>query len=279
MTATSEKFIFAVDVGNTRIKFGVFATTTSSVPTTELPASLATLAVPAGDQLDWARIATHFQKWIASAAEVYVAGPNPAGVASVVSGCSASGWSRPVVAESAADLPLKVNVDYPDRVGIDRLLIAVAGNVLRPPGVPMIVVGAGTATTVDRLTAEGAFDGGAIVPGLELGARALHQHTALLPLIDVQSLREETVPVLGRNTHDAVCSGLWFGHVGAIRELVSRLANSANAQPAVLITGGNGRWLAPALGSDFRYEPDLALRGLAYVAQCRISHPGRGGSD
>src|SRR5581483_3656335 len=69
------------------------------------------------------------------------------------------------VIESARQLPLTVRLDKPDAVGIDRLLNAVAANTRRAGGVPAVVVGAGTAVTVDWLDAAGAFCGGAILPG------------------------------------------------------------------------------------------------------------------
>jgi type III pantothenate kinase len=169
--------------------------------------------------------------------------------------------------QRAADLPLRVSVEHPDKVGIDRLLDAVAANVLRTPADPAIVVDGGTATTVNSISAEGVFEGGAIMPGIELGARALRQHTALLPLIDVQSLLLHPVEPLGRDTQGAIGSGLWHGHIGAVRELVTRLSESFSRRPLLLVTGGNGRWLASALGPDARFEPDLTLRAIAFVAQ------------
>ncbi len=261
-----ERFTLAVDVGNTRIKFGVFASAEQHGAKPELSECRAALAMPANEPLDWGRIAARFDVANAVPARAAVAGVNPAGIERVLSGWPET-WPAPRTIEHAAELPLRVNVELPDHVGIDRLLDAVAANVLRGPGEPAVVVDAGTATTVNFISAAGAFEGGAILPGLELGARALHQHTALLPQVDVQSPELQLVAPLGRDTPAAIRSGLWFGHIGAIREVVSRLAELADRPPLILVTGGNGRGLAQALGREFRYEPDLALRGLAFVAQ------------
>jgi type III pantothenate kinase len=263
----SEQLTLAIDVGNTRVKFGVFERADSKGSKAILPECVATMAVPVAEELDWPKITAHFGEWGADLAQAVIAGANPAGVEEIISGWPGGIWPAPVAVRRAADLPLRVNVEFPDKVGIDRLLDAVAANALRAPTDPAIVVDAGTATTVNYVSAEGAFEGGAILPGLELGARALHQYTALLPQIDVTSLLRHPVEPLGRNTPAAIGSGLWFGHVGAVRELVTRLSESAARSPLVLVTGGNGRWLAPALGSHVRFEPDLALRGLAFVAQ------------
>jgi type III pantothenate kinase len=262
----SEKCILAIDVGNTRIKFGVFECTDSNASKLKLPACIASIAVPVAEEPAWGRITAHFDKWRVNLTQAVIAGVNPSGLNKVISGWPNGIWPAPVAVRRAAELPLQVKLDFPDKVGIDRLLDAVAANVFRAPTEPAIVVDAGTATTVNYVSSEGAFEGGAILPGLELGARALHQYTALLPLIDMQSLVQNPVEPLGRNTPGAIASGLWFGQVGAVRELVTRLSDSAGPPPLLLVTGGNGRWLAPALGPDARYEPDLALRGLAFVA-------------
>src|SRR5262249_49663366 len=152
---------------------------------------------------------------------------NPAGIERLLSHWPVPVWAAATLIERAADLPLVVNLDHPDRVGIDRLLDAVAANVLRAPEQAAIVIDSGTATTVDLVSAAGAFEGGATLPGLELGARALHQYTALLPLIDVPKMLEQPrVAPLGKDTPRAMESGLWHGQVGAIRELTARLAES-----------------------------------------------------
>jgi len=263
----SEHVTLAVDVGNTRIKFGVFESAATKESQPELPVCRAALALPVTEVLDSGKITAHFEAWRKKLNRGAVAGVNPAAIARVVSGWPVKIWPAPTVVERADELPLEVNVDSPDKVGIDRLLDAVAANVLRRPEQPVVIVDAGTATTVNLVSAAGAFEGGAILPGLDLGARALHEHTALLPQIDVQVLLTTPAAPLGRDTRAAISSGLWFGQIGAIRELVARLSELTDRPPLVLVTGGNGRWLAPALGSDVRSEPDLALRGLAFVAQ------------
>ena len=263
------RLTLAVDVGNTRIKFGLFERAQSNNVRAELPKCLAALAIPVGAEPDWTKFAERFGEWRNDSACVVIAGVNPAGIARVISGWPGEFWTAPVVVRHAAELPLAVNVEFPDKVGIDRLLDAVAANVLRRVDSPAVVVDAGTATTVNYVSADGAFEGGAILPGLELGARALHQHTALLPEIDVQALVIDEVDPMGRDTRAAIASGLWFGQVGAIREIVARLAASAGQTPQVFVTGGNSSGLAAALGNGARSEPDLALRALAYVAQMK----------
>src|SRR3954471_22862466 len=137
------------------------------------------------------------------------------------------------------DLPLEVRVEFPERVGLDRLAAAVAGKVLaRAPDAsrvraapqiisgpatgsgrvarPAIVVDAGTAITVDLVGADGAFDGGVILPGFRLTAQALSAGTNLLPLASFTG-DDQPPPVVGKHTEGAIRSGLFWGAVGAVR--------------------------------------------------------------
>jgi type III pantothenate kinase len=261
-----ENLIIAVDVGNSRVKFGVFERGQNS-EAKALPACLASIAVAATEQIDWASVTSHLEEWVPHITTAVIAGANPTGVDRLLSRWPAVFRAEPRVLRGAAELPLQVNLEAADKVGIDRLLDAVAVNVLRRQGDAVIIVDAGTATTVDLVSTAGAFEGGSILPGIELGARALHQYTALLPLIDVPALLAESVAPLGRNTREAIGSGLWFGQIGAIRELMYLLERSVEGSIQIFVTGGNGSRLAPALRSDARFEPDLALHGLAHVAQ------------
>jgi len=258
----------AIDVGNSRIKFGLFDCAPRDKAIPILPTSVGVLAVAAAEQVDWRKIAALCDQEAARISSAVVAGANPAGVERVRSAWPQAEWPPPHIISRASELPLRTSVDIPDQVGIDRLLNAVAANVLRSAGRGAIVLSAGTATTVDLVLEDGTFAGGAILPGLELGARALHQFTALLPMIDVHALMAQGgVDALGRNTAAAISSGLWYGHLGAIREIVTRFGAAAARPPLIFVTGGNGHRLADALGAEYRFEADLALRGLAFVAQ------------
>jgi type III pantothenate kinase len=163
-----------------------------------------------------------------------------------------------------ATIPMAVNVRRPERVGADRLLNAYAASRLH--GAPAIVVDLGTATTVDAVDADGAFVGGAIAPGLELGLRALASGTAQLPRAPL------AVPsaAIGRDTAEAIQSGTVFGHVGLVRELVDRMTremvSDADQRPTVVVTGGlsRGAWVHLLPGVDV-VDPDLTLRGLAVL--------------
>jgi len=264
---SENEFVLAVDVGNSRFKFGAFERQRTAPGNRALPSCASSLAVSIHEQIDWGSVAAHFNLSNSPITAAVVAAVNPAAMNRLLAGWKRSGWPEPRIVARAAELPLRTNVDHPDQVGIDRLLDCVAANLLRSPQQPAIVIDSGTATTVNAVSAGGIFQGGAILAGLELHARSLHEHTALLPLIDVSSLADNPVAALGRNTHEAIKSGLWFGHIGAVRELTAQFAMTFDKPPLCLVTGGMGRWLAAALGDQFRFEPDLALHALAFVAQ------------
>ena len=169
---------------------------------------------------------------------------------------------------AAGDLRLAVVLERPDMVGIDRLLNAVAADQLRRPGLPAVVVDVGTAITVDLVSDRGAFLGGAILPGIAMSARALHQFTDLLPLIDMSELLDAP-PALGKATVPAMRSGLFWGAIGAVRQLIDRLSSQVTGQPEVYLTGGAGPTVASLLGPCARHVPHLTLTGIALTARGR----------
>lgn len=246
----SSERVFAVDVGNTRMKFAVLVDGRVERFT----------AIRFADAVPWEQ----FDAWKAELGldGAIVAGPNPPAVDRLLDAWP-SGWTRPRVIRETRSVPIVADVDFPERVGVDRLLNAVAANRLRRPDQSAIVVASGTAITVDWVRSDGRFAGGAILPGLELSAQALHDYTALLPLIPKADLRDPSPPVLGRNTRDAIRSGLLWGHVGAVKELTSRLLAicPSGTPPLVVLTGGAGPLLTEHL-PHARFEPALGLLGL-----------------
>lgn len=162
------------------------------------------------------------------------------------------------------DLPLEVRVEFPDRVGLDRLAAAVAASVIRA-GKPAIVVDAGTAITVDLVSAGGAFEGGVILPGFRLTAQALAAGTNQLPLASFTG-QDQPPPVVGKNTDGAIRSGLFWGAVGAVREVIERMSAGLDVQPHVFVTGGDLRHLAPLVSPHSQFVPNMVLSGIAIAS-------------
>jgi type III pantothenate kinase len=174
-------------------------------------------------------------------------------------------WLRGAAAEvlvldSYRQLPLLVRVDEPEKVGIDRLLNAVAANTRRPQGGAVVIVDAGSAVTVDLVDPTGVFRGGAIFPGMRLMARALHEHTALLPMVDVDGAN----PPPGTTTAEAIRVGIFYAVLGGITELQARYWEQYGCfQQTVYVTGGDGPMLctAQAIGELW---PEMTLEGTLH---------------
>ena len=233
MTALSVQHRLAIDVGNTRVKLGLFAWS-SSRQRGELPLCVERISLLAHESVPWDLLA----RWRSDAANwlpTVIAGSNPNGVEQLKADWPSSLGSVPRTVSNTTEFPLPIRVEEPRRVGIDRLLNAVAVNELRSADGPAVIVDSGTATTVDVVSADGTFEGGAILPGLALSAKALHEYTALLPLISVLELGQATPESLGRNTRAAIRSGLFWGQLGAVKELIER---QAGAEAEVFVTGG-----------------------------------------
>jgi type III pantothenate kinase len=159
-------------------------------------------------------------------------------------------------------LPLEIHVDNPKGVGTDRLLAAVAVNSLRDGSLPSVIIDAGSAITVDLLSAGGSFQGGIILPGFRMAADALARDTDLLPQLQGQ-LVGDPPPVVGTNTESAIRSGLFWGTVVAVRELVSIITAELESEPQLYIAGGDAAKLAPFLSAQARVIPDLVFTGIA----------------
>jgi type III pantothenate kinase len=157
------------------------------------------------------------------------------------------------------DLGLRVATRDPREVGADRLVNAVAG--FERHGGPLVVIDFGTATTFDAVSAKGEYLGGAIAPGVGISAEALASRTAKLPRIEM----ERPVHAIGRSTLESMRSGIYFGTVGQVREILSRVRAELGGSPKVLATGGLSRWLpTKELGID-AIEPNLTLEGLRLI--------------
>jgi type III pantothenate kinase len=179
-----------------------------------------------------------------------------------------------LLAADAQNVALEVRVDRPTEVGADRLVNALAA--ARLHGVPAIVVDFGTATNFDVVAADGAYVGGALAPGLELGLDALATRTARLPRIELA--RPERA--IGTNTIAAMRSGAVIGYIGLVREILAAIKTELIEQgappPRVILTGGLSAapWAAEVPGVD-AIDPLLTLRGLAILHADTTARAGR----
>jgi type III pantothenate kinase len=238
-----------VDIGNTRIKWGRCST----------DAVVAVASLPPHDPQAWEE---QMHAWgLSSPVAWVVTSVQPLRCARLVEWLRQRGQSVCMI-EAARQLPLRILVEHPDWVGIDRLLNAVAANSHRQSREPSIIVDAGSAVTVDLVDRDGAFRGGAILPGLRLMAQALHEHTALLPLIDIP--RE--VPLLpGTSTPSAMAAGVFWAVAGGIKALFEEYLDEwEDAQ--FFLTGGDAPFLKEAVDAPVIW-PEMTLEGIRLTAE------------
>ncbi len=174
----------------------------------------------------------------------------------------------PLLLTAAAAHGLKIGYRDPRQLGTDRLAAALGARLLFPEQ-NVVIVDCGTATTVTALNKKGVLLGGAIFPGLGLWSEMLVSRTAQLPPAEVV----RPVEALGRSTAEGLQSGIFYGHVGAVRELTQRIRKEAFGQaPAVVVgTGGSAEWLT--LENLFTvHEPGLILTGLHFFAHFSSDH-------
>lgn len=146
----------------------------------------------------------------------------------------------------------------PAQLGCDRFA-ALIGARHQHPDRDLLVVNAGTATTVDALTADGQFTGGMILPGLGTMARSLAVNTAQLPPVSEVHLEQ----TLADNTRQAIISGCISAQVGAIARA---FAQHPGPSPLCLLSGGAASFISPHLTLPHALVPNLVLAGLQVVA-------------
>ncbi|HEX6956831.1 MAG TPA: type III pantothenate kinase [Ferrovibrio sp.] len=144
--------------------------------------------------------------------------------------------------------------------GADRICNTVGASVLFPR-TPLIVVDFGTATTFDVVDEEGSYCGGVIAPGINLSIEALVNATALLPRIVV----ERPTHVIGTNTVDCMHSGVFWGYVGLIEGIVSRIRSEFARPMKVISTGGLAPVFDGATNVIEQIVPDITVRGLIEI--------------
>lgn len=257
--------LLAVDIGNSRIKMGLFdALAVGGGPLPE-PSSVLGWRADQGEQPLAELLAAHRQG-VLQVAIASVNAPSAERFESALAGAAKrAGTAIDTFRLTGSDLPIENRTHLPQAVGVDRLLGGVAANVLRRPETPAIVVDLGTAITVDLIAPDGAFEGGAILPGIGLSARALAAGADQLPETPFDELHEAPDAV-GRSTVEAIHAGLFWGAVGAVRELIARQRDRLTLPPQVLLTGGAAPSVARLLGG-----PDYTVRHVAHLVLAGIA--------
>ena len=253
------RVIVAVDVGNTNVTVGIVGggdVTSARRATTRPNATADELEITLNELLALDGVA------LSSVDEIVLASVVPAVTATLLG--VVARHKIPLLVADATTVPIPVRIEKPAEAGADRLVNAFAA--LRLHGAPAIVVDFGTATNFDVVSADGAYIGGALAPGLELGIEALAAKTAKLPRVALVMPPD----AIGRDTVSAIQSGAVIGYIGLVSELVRaitrQLALDGPQPPKVIVTGGlsQAAWAGAIPGVDV-IDPLLTLRGLALL--------------
>ncbi len=220
----------------------------------------ATVALPLDDPAAWEVAWDDWRLGAGAATDWVISSVNPPLADRLARFLLGRGVTRARWCQSVIDVAIDHDVTELHTGGADRAL-AVVGALGRKRGQGAgIVVSCGTAITVERVSAEGVWLGGAIAAGFRLIAHSLHKGTAQLPLIE---LGQEPPAAYGRATVPSLEAGIFWGVVGTVRELIARQEAGQVGPSWRIWTGGDAVALAPwADGPDAEIAPHLVLEGL-----------------
>lgn len=163
----------------------------------------------------------------------------------------------PLVVGPGLKTGLNILLENPGQTGADLVVADVAA--LREHKPPLIVIDMGTATTMSVLDKNGAHIGGCIIPGVKISMDALTDRTALLPGLQLDQPKK----AIGRNTIDAMRSGIMLGTACMLDGMVERMEEELGYKTTVIATGGIAKFIVPMCKTPMIYDKDLIIKGLA----------------
>lgn len=163
----------------------------------------------------------------------------------------------PLVVGPGLKTGLNILLENPGQTGADLVVADVAA--LREHKPPLIIIDMGTATTMSVLDKNGAHIGGCIIPGVKISMDALTDRTALLPGLQLDQPKK----AIGRNTIDAMRSGIMMGTACMLDGMVERMEAELGCKTTVIATGGIAKFIVPMCKTPIIYDKDLIIKGLA----------------
>jgi len=166
---------------------------------------------------------------------------------------------QPVVVEPGIKTGISIQTDNPKEVGADRIVNALSA--FAKYGGPCVVIDFGTAITYDAVSERGEYLGGAIAPGVQVSAAGLSRVADRLPRVEVVAPRS----VIGKNTVEALQSGLLFGTASEVDGMVERMQKELGGHATVVATGGLADVIVALCQTVDHHEPWLTLEGLRLI--------------
>lgn len=163
------------------------------------------------------------------------------------------------IEEKIEKLGVKIEIDNPNEVGADRIVNVISAYSKYKES--MIIIDFGTATTFDIVSENGSYLGGVIAPGINLSLKALQENASKLPEISISRPDK----AIGKSTKSAMQSGIYYGYLGLIENIVKELSQEIGKKPVVIATGGLAKFYESSPFID-KIEEDLTLQGLYLIA-------------
>ncbi|MDR1494388.1 MAG: type III pantothenate kinase [Planctomycetaceae bacterium] len=255
--------IVAVDIGNSRIKFGRYSKNSIVFPG-PLPQPTQVI-VEQSEKLFQIELNLR-ETPLAEGSEWLISSVNKARLSQFCQWMKDNRSRDKIRILTRHNIRTPLEVAEPEKVGMDRLCNALASTTLTRRGEPVLIVDIGSATTLDIVSGEGHFLGGAIMPGFRASATALRMIADQLPEIDADDLRFPTFP--GKNTSEAIEAGLFWGMIGAIRQFLA-FAREGSSHALLLLTGGDAFPVLEAL-----LNPCFKMPSDTIIAESpRIANP------
>jgi type III pantothenate kinase len=172
---------------------------------------------------------------------------------------------EPIIVGPGIKTGMPILYENPREVGADRIVNSVAA--YQKYGGPCIVIDFGTATTFDAISADGAYLGGIITPGILISYDALFHKAAKLPLVDMVKPKS----VIGRSTVASIQSGMVYGYVGLVEGIVTRMKKELGGESKVVATGGLAKTIARETEVIQEVDQYLTLEGLRLIYELNRS--------
>ena len=166
-------------------------------------------------------------------------------------------------------LPITLNYDTSESLGVDRIAAAVGGSVLNP-GNDSLIIDAGSYITYDLLESGEIFQGGIISPGIRLRTKSMHTLTRDLPLISMEDSIGKEIPFIGKSTIESMQSGVLYGLLGEINAVVEKYKEKSPGI-RVYLCGGEAKYFEKRLKASIFAVPELVLVGLNKILEHNIS--------
>ena len=248
--------LLTIDIGNTNITIGLYQDETLG-PRWRLATSHERMPDEYGLLLF--NLLTHSGYTPADLTGICLASVVPPLTGKIVEACQSYLHQDVLVVDAGVKTGVRIRYEDPRAVVADRIVDAAAVQTLY--GGPACVVDFGTGTTLDAISAEGDYLGGAIAPGINIAAEALFSHTAKLHRVDIQ----KPPSVIGRNTVHAMQSGLFYGYIALVEGMVTRFRTELGPQMKVIGTGGLAELVARETPVIQILAPWLTLDGLRII--------------